>query len=284
MESVSHHQKNDCTYLQKVRLKLYVIIFGTDTIEGRLFDICLLVIILLSIGSVMLESISDIRLNYSTELIFFEWFFTILFTIEYVLRIFASPRPRNYMSSFLGIIDLLALIPTYLSLFVTGTQFFIVIRAIRLLRVFRILKLSRYLSEARVIASALEASQKKISVFLVGVLSLVIIMGTIMYMVEGGENGFTSIPTSIYWAVVTITTVGYGDISPVTPVGQFIAACLMLMGYAIIAVPTGIVTAEITAANAKTHIQNLKICPQCFDKEHTSNATFCKTCGTKLIG
>jgi voltage-gated potassium channel len=184
----------------------------------------------------------------------------------------------------LGVIDFIALLPTYLSIFVSGTHFFVVIRAIRLLRVFRILKLTRYLTEASIIGEALIASQKKILVFLMGVVSLVTIMGTIMYMIEGAENGFTSIPISIYWAIVTVTTVGYGDISPQTPLGQFVASLLMLMGYAIIAVPTGIVTAELTNANAREQIKNLKICPNCRDKSHMLDAVHCKTCGEVLIG
>jgi voltage-gated potassium channel len=249
-----------------------------------MFDLVLLASIILSIVLVMLESISSVRTIFSVELLYLEWMLTILFTIEYAMRVFSSPKPRNYTLSFLGIIDFIALLPTYLSIFVSGTHFFVVVRAIRLLRVFRILKLTRYLKEASIIGGALIASQKKILVFLMGVVSLVTIMGTIMYMIEGAEHGFTSIPVSIYWAIVTVTTVGYGDISPQTPMGQFVASILMLMGYAIIAVPTGIVTAELSNANAREQIKNMKICPTCMDKMHMANAIHCKTCGGTLIG
>lgn len=266
-----------------MRHKLYVIIFGTDTRAGRIFDIVLLTIIVLSILAVMLESVSEFDAKFESELDLLEWFFTILFTIEYVARLLTSHHPKKYAYSFLGIIDVLALLPTYLSLFVTGTQFLVVIRAIRLLRVFRILKLSRYLGEAHVLASALQASRNKISVFLVAVLSLVIILGTVMYMVEGGENGFTSIPRSIYWAIVTITTVGYGDIAPQTILGQFIASILMLTGYAIIAVPTGIVTSEITAANNKKMQKEERRCDACGIGSHDKGAHYCKNCGEELI-
>lgn len=279
----NQHNHIEYKFLGSLRRKLYVIIFGTDTKAGRFFDIALLTIIVLSIIAVMLESVREFDELFEKELEILEWFFTILFTFEYVARLFTSQQPKKYAFSFLGIIDFLALMPTYLSLFVTGTHFLVVIRAIRLLRVFRILKLSRYLGEAQVLASALQSSRNKISVFLVAVVSLVIILGTVMYMVEGGENGFTSIPRSIYWAIVTITTVGYGDIAPQTILGQFIASVLMLTGYAIIAVPTGIVTSEITAANTKQRIKQERRCDACGIGGHDSDAHFCKNCGEELI-
>lgn len=281
---MSYHQDPyDYKYLGRLRHKLFVIIFGTDTRTGRMFDIVLLTVIVLSIFAVMLESVQEFDQMFEKELEILEWCFTILFTIEYAARLFTSHHPRNYAFSFLGIIDFLALMPTYLSLFVTGTQFLVVIRAIRLLRVFRILKLSRYLGEAQILANALKASRNKISVFLVAVISLVIILGTVMYMVEGGENGFTSIPRSIYWAIVTITTVGYGDIAPQTILGQFIASVLMLTGYAIIAVPTGIVTSEITAANTRQRVKEERICSSCGLGAHESDAHYCKNCGEELL-
>lgn len=273
----------DYKFLGGLRRKLYVIIFGTDTKAGRFFDIVLLTVIVLSIIAVMLESVKEFDDLFEKELEILEWFFTILFTFEYVSRLLTSHQPKKYAFSFLGIIDFLALMPTYLSLFVTGTQFLVVIRAIRLLRIFRILKLSRYLGEAQVLASALQASRNKISVFLVAVVSLVIILGTVMYMVEGGENGFTSIPRSIYWAIVTITTVGYGDIAPQTILGQFIASMLMLTGYAIIAVPTGIVTSEITAANVKRKDEEQRICNACGIGGHDRDAHYCRHCGEELL-
>ncbi len=232
----------------------------------------------------MAESVEEIALQFGWELFILEWIFTILFTMEYALRVFVSHRPKSYIFSVLGIIDLLALLPTYLSLFISGTQYLMVIRALRLLRVFRILKLSRYLGEAKILADALDSSRKKISVFLVAVVALVIILGTVMYMVEGGQNGFTSIPRSIYWAIVTITTVGYGDIAPQTVLGQSIAALLMLTGYAIIAVPTGIVTSELTAKgryDQKPKTNNL-VCPNCDHFHHDDDAKFCKNCGSHL--
>ncbi|MEM8894517.1 MAG: ion transporter [Bacteroidota bacterium] len=281
MNTLEHH--GEYKYLGNLRRRLFVVIFGTDTRSGRIFDIVLLTIIVLSILAVMLESIKEFDQRFEKELEILEWFFTILFTFEYIARLFTSHQPRRYAFSFLGIIDFLALLPTYLSLFVTGTQFLIVIRAIRLLRVFRILKLSRYLGEAQVLASALRSSRNKISVFLVAVLSIVIILGTVMYMVEGGENGFTSIPRSIYWAVVTITTVGYGDIAPQTILGQSIASILMLTGYAIIAVPTGIVTSEITAANSRKKEKVERICHSCGISNHDEDAHYCKNCGEELL-
>lgn len=266
--------------MKKLKQNLYDIIFEADTKAGKLFDLSLLVIILLSILFVMLESVPSIENKYSSILSTLEWIVTIIFTLEYFLRIWVVKKSRRYIFSFYGIIDFLAILPTYLALFFAGTQGLVVIRALRLLRIFRILKLNRYTKESSIIIKALRQSRIKISVFLFAVLTLVTIIGTIMYLVEGAENGFTSIPRSIYWAVVTLTTVGYGDISPITPLGQFLASVVMIIGYAIIAVPTGIVSAELS----KTKFQNksTQVCPNCLMEEHDNDATYCKHCGQKL--
>ena len=271
--------------LPGLRNRLYSIVFGTETRAGKLFDIILLWAILLSVLVVMLESVKEVRTNFEQLFFFIEWFFTILFTIEYLLRLFITAQPRKYAFSFIGIIDLLATIPTYLALFVAGGSYLVVIRSIRLLRIFRILKLGRYLREASVLSSALAASRHKIMVFLGAVVTIVMIMGTFMYMIEGGESGFTSIPRSIYWAIVTVTTVGYGDIAPQTMAGQFFASILMLMGYAIIAVPTGIVTSEITQAEQNKKMKEQKktrTCMMCGTDGHDEDAIFCKNCGAQL--
>ncbi|MEQ8548270.1 MAG: ion transporter [Cyclobacteriaceae bacterium] len=276
------------TYFPKIRRELYVIVFGTDTKLGRLFDIVLLYVILGSIIAVMLESVKEIDAQYGNLLLTLEWTFTGLFTVEYMLRLLITRRPRRYVTSWLGIVDLVALLPTYMTLFISGGSYLIVIRAFRLLRVFRILKLTRYLGEAQVLGNALAASKQKIVVFLLTVSSVVTIMGTLMYMIEGGENGFTSIPRSIYWAIVTVTTVGYGDIAPQTIVGQSFAALLMLMGYAIIAVPTGIVTAQIAVEEMENRDErrqqnlNTKRCTNCGNKKISNNALFCEKCGNDL--
>ena len=228
----------------RFRRQLNVVIFGADTPLGKLFDVVLLWTIVLSIALVMLESVPSIRAEYGTLLRGLEWLFTGLFTTEYIARLYSAKRPLHYATSFFGVVDLLAIIPGYLSLLLVGSQYLLAVRALRLLRIFRVLKLSRYLSEA----SALKASRYKIAVFLLTVLTLVVIMGSVMHLVEGPQNGFTSIPISVYWAVVTLTTVGYGDISPQTPLGRIIASALMIVGFGIIAVPTGIVTAELSRA------------------------------------
>ena len=264
-----------------IRSKLYVIVFGTETKIGRLFDIVLLWAILGSILVVILESVQalDNQFEFAFELI--EWIFTILFTIEYLLRIFILKKPLKYVFSFLGIVDFLALVPTYMALFVTGGAYMVVIRAFRLLRIFRILKLSRYVAEAQMLANAMLASKYKLFVFIGTVLSVVLIVGTLMYVIEGAEHGFTSIPMSIYWCIVTITTVGYGDIAPETVTGKLLASILMLMGYAIIAVPTGIVTGELIREHAKTSIKEMKVCASC-GSSADSNVKFCPECGNKF--
>ena len=265
---------------KKWQRTLHEIIFEADTTAGRLFDIALLWAIVLSLLVVSLESVIEIKLEYGGLLRGIEWFFTILFTLEYVARIISLQKPLKYVFSFFGIVDLLSIVPTYLSLFIAGPQYLVVIRTLRLLRVFRVLKLARYLSGLRVLTIAMRQSRPKIIVFLVGVTSLAVIMGTLMYLVEGPENGFTSIPRSVYWAIVTLTTVGYGDITPASPLGQAIAACIMIMGYAIIAVPTGIMAAEIT--QVREGEVSTQSCPQCSLEGHDYEAKFCKKCENKL--
>lgn len=263
----------------KERLK--IIIFEADTYWGKIFDVALLIAILLSVLAVMLESVSFIKTSYGKELYILEWIFTILFTIEYIARIIVVEKPWRYVRSFFGLIDLLSIIPTYASLFIVGAHSLLVIRSIRLLRVFRVLKMVRFLGEASHLTAALRASRVKITVFIGGVFITVVILGTMMYLIEGGENGFTSIPKSIYWAVVTLTTVGYGDIAPATVLGQGLATLIMILGYGMIAVPTGIVSAEMSQ---RKHLppESLMKCTSCGDRDHNPNAKFCKTCGEKL--
>jgi len=261
------------------RQRLYEIIFEAETPAGQAFDIALLIAILLSVAAVLLESVTEIRDNYGSWLYAAEWLFTLLFTVEYILRLSSVMRPLRYALSFFGIIDLLAIIPTYFSLIFSGAQTLLVIRVLRLLRLFRVFKLTRYMGEARFLVSALRASHYKISVFLLTMASIVVIMGALMYLVEGPESGFTSIPRGIYWAIVTMTTVGYGDIAPQSPLGQACAATLMIIGYSIIAVPTGIVTVEL--AQVSKTIQMVP-CPACGLKAHLQDAKFCRHCGSKL--
>ncbi|MBC6608944.1 ion transporter [Hymenobacter sp. BT188] len=256
---------------------VYQVIFEADTHVGQAFDITLLWAILLSVLVAMLESVQSINQQYGPYLRALEWFFTILFTIEYITRLIVVRRPLKYASSFLGVIDFLAIVPTFLSLLVVGSQYLLIIRTIRLLRVFRILKLSRFVGEAAVIMGALKASRHKILVFLTFVVAMVVITGTLMYVIEGGQNGFSSIPQSIFWAIVTLTTVGYGDISPTTTLGKALASVIMIMGYAIIAVPTGIVTAELSRPYQKNYKH--VICHVCQATEHEEGAAFCRKCG-----
>jgi voltage-gated potassium channel len=264
----------------ELRKKLYIIIFHANTPAGKWFDVILIVSILLSVVAVMLDSVSSVNRAHGTFLYSVEWFFTILFTIEYILRLACVGTPMKYATSFFGIVDLLAVLPTYLSLIIPGSQYLIVIRVLRVLRIFRVLKLVQYIREANLLMKALRASSRKIIVFLFTVLTLVIIFGSLMYLIEGAENGFTSIPQSIYWAIVTLTTVGYGDISPQTGMGQALAALIMIIGYSIIAVPTGIITVEISRAAKSKNTHD--VCPSCGTGNHDNDAAYCKYCGTKL--
>ena len=261
--------------------KLHQVIYESNTKAGKAFDIGLLIVIIASIVTVMLDSVPSLRPKYGDLFFILEWVFTILFTIEYILRLICLRRPMGYVTSSLGIIDLLAIVPSYLSIFFPGAQSLLVFRALRLLRVFRIFKLTHFLSEMEFLGTAVRGSLKKISIFMLIVLSVVIILGSIMYLVEGSENGFNSIPESIYWAIVTITTVGYGDIAPVTPMGKFLASLIMFIGYGIIAVPTGIVTTEMMM-KSKQKGHHAEVCPSCGREGHDADAVHCKWCGEKL--
>lgn len=263
---------------QAWRLKLYSVIFESNTPAGRLFDVVLLWAILLSVLAVMMESVGAIREEYGMALRILELAFTIIFTVEYMLRIIAAGKPWRYIFSFYGIIDLLAILPSYIGLVVTGTHFLLVIRSIRLLRIFRVLKLSRYLGEAEVLQKALRGSLHKIGVFLSAVLIVTVIVGTLMFLIEGPESGYTSIPTSIYWAIVTLTTVGYGDIAPVSFIGQLLAAMLMITGYGVIAVPTGLVSVEYTRA-IEASKKPAKTCKSCGTGGLEASSKFCQECG-----
>ena len=262
------------------RVYLHRVIFEADTAAGKAFDVALIVCILLSVSAVMLESIAPLRAQYGAALSVAEWIFTILFTVEYILRLLCVGKPRKYAGSFFGVVDLLAIVPTYASLPPPGSHYLIVIRLLRILRIFRLFKLVQYLNEARMIGQALRASSRKIAVFLFAVLTLIVIFGSLIYMVEGEENGFISIPRSIYWTIVTLTTVGYGDISPKTGLGQFLASIVMILGYGIIAVPTGIVTVEMTHGFKKEF--TTRSCPACGAEGHDVDAEFCKFCGESL--
>lgn len=265
----------------KRRARLHEIIFESDTRAGRYFDLALIWLILLSVATVILESVREVRAEYGPLLYSLEWLFTLLFTVEYFLRLLSVRRPLRYATSFFGIVDLLAIIPTYLSVLVPGSQYLLVIRILRLLRVFRLLKLSEYVAEADTLRGALRASRRKISVFISAVVLLVVIIGALMYVIEGEANGFTSIPRSIYWAIVTLTTVGYGDLSPRTSLGQILASVVMVIGYGIIAVPTGIVTVELAQAGRRKQVSG-QTCPSCSAEGHDPDAIYCKYCGARL--
>ncbi|MEA1947032.1 MAG: ion transporter [Thermodesulfobacteriota bacterium] len=264
----------------RFRTRLYEIIFEADTPAGKLFDVLLILSIVISVIMVMLDSVSSIRQSYGKLLYMGEWLFTILFTIEYILRLYSVGRPLAYATSFFGLVDLLAILPSYLSIIFPGTHYLLVIRILRVLRIFRVLKLVQYLGEIHILSRALLAGRRKITVFLFAVLTLVVIFGSLMYLIEDPEHGFTSIPRSIYWAIVTMTTVGYGDISPQTDLGQAISAIIMIIGYGIIAVPTGIVTAELTQSYKKG--VSTQACPQCSAEGHDPDAKHCKYCGSEL--
>ncbi len=263
------------------REKLRVLIFEADTPIGKAFDIALLLTIMISVSVVMAESVKPIRERFGFELDVLEWAFTLLFTFEYVLRLLAVRQPMRYATSFFGIVDLLAILPTYLSLLFPGAESLLVIRGLRLLRVFRVFKLARFLGQASLLSRALMNSREKVIVFLGTVLILVTILGAAMYLIEGEENGFTSMPISVYWAIVTMTTVGYGDITPQTMVGKTLAALVMVLGYSIIAVPTGIVTAEIVESAVSGKVST-RACPECLSEGHIASARFCRDCGASL--
>ena len=260
------------------RRRLHEIVFEADTRAGRTFDLALLVTIVVSVVVVMLESVRGLRSAYGPAFAAFEWLITGLFTIEYALRLVSVSRPLRFARSFYGIVDLVAVLPTYLGLLVPDSHYLLIVRALRLLRVFRILKLGEFLREARQLQDALRAARRKITVFLFTVLTIVLIVGALMYVVEGEEHGFVDIPTSIYWAIVTMTTVGYGDLAPATPLGKVLASVVMLMGYGILAVPTGIVTVEL--AKATRHAISTQACPACGRDGHDADALHCKFCGT----
>lgn len=263
------------------RARLHEVIFESDTRAGRYFDLTLTWLILLSVATVVLESVREVRGQYGTLLHVLEWAFTLLFTVEYSLRLLSVRHPMRYATSFFGVVDLLAIVPTYLSVFVPGSQYLLVIRILRLLRVFRLLKLSEYVVEADILRHALRASRRKISVFISAVVLLVVIIGALMYVIEGEANGFTSIPRSIYWAIVTLTTVGYGDLSPRTSLGQMAASIVMIIGYGIIAVPTGIVSVELAQAVRDKKVTG-QSCPSCAAEGHDADAICCKYCGAQL--
>ena len=263
------------------RERLYVMIFQTDTVAGRRFDSILLLIILASLVIVILDSIDEVHQNYANVLAYIEWGFTLIFAVEYGLRLYCSPKPLRYAFSFYGLVDLLAIVPGILALYYSDAQYLLIIRVIRMLRIFRVLKLGPYLKQAHYLLDALRGSKQKILVFLLSVCTLVTVFGTLMYVVEGPQHGFTSIPKGIYWAIVTLTTVGYGDIVPKTVIGQIISSMVMITGYSIIAVPTGIFTAEL--ANAMRGEQLKHNCPVCSKNNHEHGAAFCSRCGNALF-
>lgn len=256
--------------------KVYKIIFEHDTPAGKAFDVWLIYLVLFSVVMVMLETVESLASQYVIFFMVVEWFFTLVFTVELLLRVYSSPQPLKYIFSFYGLVDLLSIIPTYISSLIPGAQSFAVIRSLRMLRIFRILKLKNYTKAGQVLTDAMMASRPKIIVFLGVIVSLVFIIGAVMYLVEGKEGGFTSIPMSVYWAVVTMTTVGYGDITPQTPLGQFISSIVMIIGYGVIAVPTGIISAEISKSDGKEQ------CKHCSHSVIDSNARFCTACGKEL--
>ncbi len=265
------------------RRKLHDIIYEADTPMGRLFDIILLILILVSVIIVMLESVKSIDIKYHQLFYVIEWIITIFFTIEYIARIVTVKKPKEYIFSFYGVIDLLSTIPLYLSFIVVGSTYLLTVRALRLLRVFRILKVTRYVGEGNKLRKALIESRAKIFIFIFAVLIVAIIAGTLMYLIEGEESGFKSIPVSVYWCIVTLTTVGFGDIAPVTPAGQFLATLIMILGYGVIAVPTGIVSAQYVKKDGKDFVHvNTQYCSNCGAKKHRDDAEFCYRCGTEL--
>lgn len=269
----------------RVRAHWRRIIFQSSRWDEKAFDLLLIIAITLSVVVVMVESIPTLNSNLRSALYYVEWGITILFTLEYCLRLYVSLRPLRYARSFFGVVDLLSILPTYLDLLFPGAHYMSLLRVLRVLRIFRVLKLVKYIGEANVLMHAMKSSARKISVFIFGVVVLVVVLGSLMYLIEGAEHGFTSIPKSVYWAIVTLTTVGYGDLSPATPLGQFFASVIMITGYGIIAVPTAIVTAEMTYPHrdeiALRELQHPK-CPSCGSQEHDHDAVYCKVCGDRL--
>jgi voltage-gated potassium channel len=257
------------------------IIFQSTRWDEKAFDIALIIMILISVSLVMIESIPTLAPETQRLLYISEWVITIIFTIEYVLRLYVSQSPKRYSRSFFGVVDLLAILPSYIDLLLPGAHYLMLLRVLRVLRIFRVLKLAKYVGEANMLIRAMRASLRKIAVFIFAVVNLVLILGSLMYLIEGAENGFTSIPKSVYWAIVTLTTVGYGDISPQTPLGQFVASIIMITGYGIIAVPTAIVTAEMTQPKP-VEVDADPTCPACGWENHDKDATYCKVCGDKL--
>jgi voltage-gated potassium channel len=264
----------------ELRRRVFVVIFQSSTPAGKLFDVLLIAAIVLSVTAVMLESIAGIRLQHGAALRAVEWGFTLLFTAEYLLRLWCVRSQRTYVTSFYGVVDLLAVLPTYLALFVTGSGYLLVIRILRILRLFRVLKLARYVTAADTLLEAMVQSRRKVIVFLYVIVTLVVIFGSVMFLIEGPEHGFTSIPRGVYWGIVTLTTVGFGDITPQTPLGQIIASIVMIMGYGIIAVPTGIYAAELH--DVMTRRRSLKPCPECSRAGHDDDARYCKFCGARM--
>jgi len=264
-----------------IRRKFHEVIYEADTTAGKLFDLILLLLIIISIAAVMLESVAEIQLQYGYELWVIEWVITIFFTLEYIGRILSVRRPLKYIFGFYGLIDLLATLPAYVDLIFPGLHFLLSLRALRLLRIFRILKLMHFVGAGNSLIAALKKSRTKIAVFLFTVVVICIILGTVMYMIEGPENGFSSIPMSVYWTIVTLTTVGFGDITPQTAFGQFISIIIMILGYGIIAVPTGLITAEFMAKKEEMD-ENTQSCPNCAADHHRDDAKFCYHCGSLL--
>ncbi|MFT5101780.1 MAG: voltage-gated potassium channel [Planctomycetaceae bacterium] len=265
---------------QSFRERLYIVVFEADTHAGRLFDVALIWFIIASVMSVMLGSIAAVSAKYGGILHSLEWFFTVIFSLEFIVRVWCAKKPLKYATGFFGIVDVLAILPTYISLILPGSQYLLVIRIIRVLRIFRVLKLVQFIAEAQAMIQVFKSSGRKLAVFFATVITLVIIFGSVMYIIEGEAHGFTSIPRSIYWAIVTMTTVGYGDISPETALGQAIASVVMLLGFTIIAVPTGIVTAELSRTRATHSVSQL--CTVCETTDHDFDAKYCKKCGGAL--
>ena len=276
---MTDNNKRELTPFQE---KWHTIIFEANTPAGRAFDIILLVAILISVVIVMMESVMPLQEKFGRLFHILEWVFTIIFSLEYLFRVWCSYRPKAYITSFYGLVDLLCILPTYVEAFYGGAHFLLTIRILRLMRIFRIFKLVPFLNESKQLSLALQQSKRKIFVFLFFIGLLTVVLGAIMYVIESEHNsGFTSIPVSVYWAVVTLTTVGYGDIAPITPLGQAFSALIMIMGYAIIAVPTGIVTVEMSRIRSREEVDR-RVCPHCMREGHDANADFCKYCGNKL--